>query len=597
MMFVYDRKYNRVATLDNEAEDGIHFEDDRLTTSIDTAMYSLDLKIPKDTPLVENIDVGYYIETYTIHGKQLLLVITDIDETGEYIDVYCEDSSVLALNSHVDAIEFTKTKEMADYYLNHAIENVDLEILINECDTDIMLEFNNRQRVLQRIMDIAKAFDMEVSFDVDFVPGSPPKRYVSLLKKRVEDYQGFRVSSDDVLYDIQRKSNMNNVFTKKLVKGAQITPVKKDDGDDNKEGTVTNPIGQPPATEYDSSKSSGATSVSTSGWSASEVNQFRMDAADPPYVTSAYIDQFLRNHYSDSPLIGAGSIIKEYADYFGVSVGAFMGVVAKETTFGRGEPGKSHYNYGCIRWTSGSLFTSVTYAGSQWDNYPNQRTGIAAWFRLIRYVYINQGQSRYDAFLDKYSPSFENDQSTFKNIMWGVLKSFGYVMSATTVKTNYSKPTDSVINLEVPKTTTTNPGQQPETDDFIERAIARAFELKAKGLPYQWGGNGNPSYDCSGYMQECFETAGKEVDHRWTTHSMWAQHGGHFKRISKSELKRGDLIMIDNGLGQQAPPNHVGMYLGPTVDAPNSMIHAGNPVGLTQRADSMTVNGYVRVVR
>lgn len=598
MMFVYDRKYNRTAFLSNDAEDGIHFDDDRLTTSIDTAMYGLDLKIPKDTPLAGNIDVGYYIETYTRHNKQLLLAITDIDETGEMINIYCEDSSVLALNSFVDAIEPPRTKEMADYYLNHALEKVDLEILVNECDTDIMLEFGTRQRVLQRIMEIAKAFEMEVSFDVDFSPGSPPKRYVSLLKKRVEDFKGFRVSSDDALYEIQRKINMNNVFTKMLVKGRQQTPVTPEGGDGGGTGGTTNPIGQPPATQYDSSKSGGATAISTTGWSASEVNQFMMNAADPPYVTGAYIDTFLKNFYPDSPLIGAGSLIKEMADYFGVAVGAAMGIWAKETTFGRGEPGKSHYNYGCIRWTPNSLFTPVTYDGSQWDFYPNQRTGIAAWFRLVRYVYIEQGQARYDAFLDKYSPSFENDQSTFKNLMWGTLKSFGYNMSATTVKTNYSKASDSVINLQVPKSTT-NPGtpSEPEVDSFVEKAIDRAFELKPLRLIYQWGGNGNPSYDCSGFMQECFRAAGKSIDHRWTTYTMWAQQGGNFRRITRSELKRGDMIMYDTGYTTPGDVNHVGLYLGPEMNSPNSVIHAGDPVGLTQRADSMTVIGYVRVVR
>ena len=139
-----------------------------------------------------------------------------------------------------------------------------------------------------------------------------------------------------------------------------------------------------------------------------------------------------------------------------------------------------------------------------------------------------------------------------------------------------------------------------DTDEIAEKVIAEAFRLKKLGLRYQWGGNGNPSYDCSGYMQQCYKAAGLNPSSagwpRATTHSMWAQDG-KFKRISRSQLKRGDLIMIDNGYGQQPAPNHVGMYLGPTLDAPNSMIHAGDPVGLTQKANSMTITGYVTVER
>lgn len=132
--------------------------------------------------------------------------------------------------------------------------------------------------------------------------------------------------------------------------------------------------------------------------------------------------------------------------------------------------------------------------------------------------------------------------------------------------------------------------KEPAVDTFAEKAIAEAQRIASMRRRYQWGGNGNPSWDCSGYMQSCIQAAGVPVNHRATTYTMWSQQAP-FKRISASELKRGDLVMYDTGYTHTVP-NHVGMYLG------NGQVqHAGDPVGIIQRYDSMKITGYVRVIR
>lgn len=211
------------------------------------------------------------------------------------------------------------------------------------------------------------------------------------------------------------------------------------------------PSTQTTATKYDSSKSSNATAINTSGWNQAEVDQFLMNAVDPPYINGAYINRFLTAYYPDSPLIGEGDTIKTMADYYGISVGAAMGVWAKETTFGREHPGLVDHNYGCIKWTSGSVYPSVTYDGTQWNKYPSKKVGIAAWFHLLRYNYIELGYHRYDSFLNRYSPTGDgNVHATFKNIMWGALKSFGYDTSETSTKYNHSKPSDNPSTVKPP---------------------------------------------------------------------------------------------------------------------------------------------------
>lgn len=601
MLSVYDRQYKRTTYMSNEAERGVHYYDDQLTTTIPNGLYTLDLKIPKNTPLTAGINIGYYIEDRTPQGKQLLLAIMSIDEDRNAKNIYCVDSSVQALNSYVDEIEPPTAPEQAEYYLNHTLEKSDLVLLKVESNESKVLKFGTEQRILERLQAIAKEFALELSLDTDFTPGHPPKRYVSLLKERVEDYKGFRVSSDDFLLGIERKINNNRLATKMKVKGKNVPKQDNSTSGGTTGPTVgTGPANQPPATQFDQSKASGATAISTSGWSESEVNQFKLNAADPPHVTGDYIDKFLRTYYSDSPLIGQGQTIKELADYFGVSVGAAMGIWAKETTFGRGHPGQVDHNYGCIRHTSD--WPAVWYAGSAWNKYPNKRTGIAAWMKLVRHFYIETGQAQYSVFLDKYSPAFENNQATFKNLMWGALKAFGYDMSATAVKTNYSKVTDDPRNVTTVQNApaTPTPGTGGTNDAITEAVIAEAHRIAALKLPYVWGGNGPYGYDCSGFVQQCYKAAGHNPSSaswpRATTHSMWAQDG-KFKKISRGELKPGDLIMYDTGYTFDGDVNHVGIYLGPTLDAPNSVIHAGNPVGIKQKANSMTIIGYVTVTR
>lgn len=379
MLSVYDMQYKRTAYLSNHAENGIHFQDDELTTSIPDGIYTLSLKVPKDTPLTAGIDIGYYIETRTRQGKLLLMAITKMQEDSKHMNLHCVDSSVLVVNNYVEAIETPKTAERAEYYAQHALQGSDVKLRVVETTESKMVGFGSEQRVLARLQAIAKEFNLELVFDTDFTPGQVPKRYVSLVQKRVEDYEGFRVSSDDFLLGVQRQKSMINVATKMRVRGKR-------------------------------------------------------------------------------------------------------------------------------------------------------------------------------------------------------------------------KPTETKASNTATTMPTPTPTPEPAKDTFIETAIEKAFSIKALGRRYQWGGNGNPSWDCSGYMQEAFKAAGKAIDHRWTTYTMWAQQGGNFKRISKSELKRGDMIMYDTGY-TSSKPNHVGLYLGPSLSSPNSVIHAGDPVGLTQRADSMTIIGYVRVVR
>lgn len=81
--------------------------------------------------------------------------------------------------------------------------------------------------------------------------------------------------------------------------------------------------------------------------------------------------------------------------------------------------------------------------------------------------------------------------------------------------------------------------------------IAIKFALSKRGLPYQWGGTGDPSYDCSGLTQAAYAAAGVSIAR---------DTFGQVKDgapVAQDALRSGDLLEPD--------PGHVQLVLGRDV--------------------------------
>jgi cell wall-associated NlpC family hydrolase len=88
---------------------------------------------------------------------------------------------------------------------------------------------------------------------------------------------------------------------------------------------------------------------------------------------------------------------------------------------------------------------------------------------------------------------------------------------------------------------------------------AVAFAFAQIGKPYQWGGTGPGSYDCSGLVQAAWAYAGIAIPR--DTYEQW----GALPHINSSALEPGDLLFFD-GIG------HVAIYVGGgnMIDAPQT---------------------------
>jgi len=118
--------------------------------------------------------------------------------------------------------------------------------------------------------------------------------------------------------------------------------------------------------------------------------------------------------------------------------------------------------------------------------------------------------------------------------------------------------------------------------------IAANWALTQLGKPYQWGGAGPDSYDCSGLTMDAWARAGVQLAH-WTGYQ-W-QSG---PQIPLSDLQRGDLLFYATNNADPATIHHVGIYIGNgmMVDAPytgafvriDSIYQPGVPIGAIRPA-------------
>jgi cell wall-associated NlpC family hydrolase len=118
--------------------------------------------------------------------------------------------------------------------------------------------------------------------------------------------------------------------------------------------------------------------------------------------------------------------------------------------------------------------------------------------------------------------------------------------------------------------------------------IAADWALTQLGKPYQWGGAGPETYDCSGLTMDAWAHAGVTLLH-WTGYQWPA--GPH---VPIDQLRRGDLLFYATDTSDPATIHHVGIYIGngQMVDAPytgvdvriDSIYQPGGLIGATRPA-------------
>jgi cell wall-associated NlpC family hydrolase len=118
--------------------------------------------------------------------------------------------------------------------------------------------------------------------------------------------------------------------------------------------------------------------------------------------------------------------------------------------------------------------------------------------------------------------------------------------------------------------------------------VAANWALTQLGKPYQWGGAGPSTWDCSGLTMAAWAHAGVQLLHY--TGYQW-EEGPH---VPLSQLRRGDLLFYATNNSDPDTIHHVGIYIGngTMVDAPftgafvriDSIYQPGFPIGAVRPA-------------
>ena len=128
--------------------------------------------------------------------------------------------------------------------------------------------------------------------------------------------------------------------------------------------------------------------------------------------------------------------------------------------------------------------------------------------------------------------------------------------------TTASTTTTSTASTLIPTAAAAQAGAVPEpTAGSSAQGLAAVEEAKRHlGKPYQWGGEGPDSFDCSGLAMVAWRAAGVGLSHSTTMQWRETTH------IDPSDLRAGDLVFFGSTL------HHMGIYVGDgmMIEAPSS---------------------------
>ncbi|MCW6683029.1 NlpC/P60 family protein [Aerococcaceae bacterium NML160702] len=219
---ILDRDFNRLCFMDNDLENGLHYHSDKLTTSIANGVYTLDFKSPKTSKDSQHLKEGNYITFLNNQNTRILMTILAITENSLEKTVYCEDASIILINSRVEPMEKPTAAQRIDYYMNYLLANTGWKLGLNETEGIALLDLGGKT-ILESIREVVAAFNCEFYFSTDFQVGNQPKFFINVVKKRIEGKEGFRLSSEDFLLGIERRISTDNIITKLIVRGAEKT--------------------------------------------------------------------------------------------------------------------------------------------------------------------------------------------------------------------------------------------------------------------------------------------------------------------------------------------------------------------------------------
>ena len=250
-MIVYfaNRKMEVLGQASTNLPKGIVIKEDNKVEEIDVGVATFECRIAysDETRVIAEqwTEAGNYVLRSNGDEKEFYTIInTEIDTKERDIYIYAEDAGMDLLNEILKASDENSTEQTCTEYIETAIFDSGFQIGINESDDSVkkLLEFDE-QTASERILDIIKEFELEVSYSFDIDRLIVTNKYINIHKKRGKDI-GIQLREGRELDGITIKKSVENLATALLCTGSEdasgvkisLKDYKYDDGDFYVEG-------------------------------------------------------------------------------------------------------------------------------------------------------------------------------------------------------------------------------------------------------------------------------------------------------------------------------------------------------------------------
>ncbi|MDE1472796.1 phage tail spike protein [Eubacterium limosum] len=247
LISIHDKTLQRVAFIDNEKPETLHFFDDIWHRYLTEATSTFDFSVPK----TGNAALQYLTEknyvSFRYGGQDYLFNIMRTEETESELDCYCENLNLELLNEMSPAFKSGGAQTFAWYFNNSDLVGgknfSDLVLGINEVsDYSRSLEWEGTDTKLARLLSLVNKFDAECEFVTELNRDGSLKRIVlNVYKEHDDTHQGVGTRRQDVtLYygkeidGIRRtvdKTGLYNAIYPQGKDGLSITTVEKTEYD------------------------------------------------------------------------------------------------------------------------------------------------------------------------------------------------------------------------------------------------------------------------------------------------------------------------------------------------------------------------------
>ena len=169
LISIHDKTLRRVAFIDNEKPETLHFFDDVWHRYLTEATSTFDFSVPKTGNAAHRYLTEKNYVSFQYEGQDYLFNIMRTEETESELACYCENLNLELLNEMSPAFKSGGAQTFAWYFNNSDLVGgknfSDLVLGINEVsDYSRSLEWEGTDTKLARLLSLVNKFDAECEF-------------------------------------------------------------------------------------------------------------------------------------------------------------------------------------------------------------------------------------------------------------------------------------------------------------------------------------------------------------------------------------------------------------------------------------------------